>query len=180
MSSPTSQRSLRPPAGRRATRSFGPKREGSPSVCARPASAGVTRWQCWLATVPTSLLMHYAVPGAKAALVALNTRLAPQEYEYILLDSGADVLFVEPALSDRIRPIAGRSLVPDRRVARRRHPLGVEQRSGHRVWRMARWRCHRMDLWIDRTTKSTPSPSTTRAAPPDDPKGRSTRTGVLT
>jgi fatty-acyl-CoA synthase len=56
---------------------------------------------------PDALRMHYAVPGAKAALVALNTRLASQEYEYILLDSGTEVLFVEPALSDRIRPIAG-------------------------------------------------------------------------
>jgi fatty-acyl-CoA synthase len=55
---------------------------------------------------PDALLMHYAVPGVKAALVAMNTRLAPPEYEYILLDSGAEVLFVEPALSDRIRPIS--------------------------------------------------------------------------
>src|SRR5688500_18851691 len=38
---------------------------------------------------PDALRMHYAVPGARAALVALNTRLAPKEYEYILLDSGA-------------------------------------------------------------------------------------------
>ena len=57
---------------------------------------------------PDALVMHYSVPGVKAALVALNTRLAPQEYEHILSDSGAEVLFVEPVLSERIRPIASR------------------------------------------------------------------------
>lgn len=54
---------------------------------------------------PDALRMHFAVPGSGASLVALNIRLAPQEYEYILEDSDAAVLFVEPVLGDRIRPV---------------------------------------------------------------------------
>ncbi len=41
---------------------------------------------------------HYGVPGAGAVLVALNTRLGPQEYAYILEHSGARVLIVDPEL----------------------------------------------------------------------------------
>lgn len=48
---------------------------------------------------------HFGVPLAGAILVALNTRLAPGEYEYILNDSGAHVLIVDNELSRLIAPI---------------------------------------------------------------------------
>lgn len=41
---------------------------------------------------------HFGVPGSGAALVALNTRLGPQEYAYILNHSRARVLIVDPSL----------------------------------------------------------------------------------
>jgi fatty-acyl-CoA synthase len=44
------------------------------------------------------LAAHFGVPGAGAALVALNTRLAAGEYRDILAHSGARVLLVSPAL----------------------------------------------------------------------------------
>lgn len=47
---------------------------------------------------PELLGMHYAVPAAGATLVALNTRLAPEEYQHILEHCEAEVLFVDPGL----------------------------------------------------------------------------------
>jgi fatty-acyl-CoA synthase len=44
------------------------------------------------------LAAHFGVPGAGAALVALNSRLAAAEYRDILAHSGARVLLVSPAL----------------------------------------------------------------------------------
>ncbi len=44
------------------------------------------------------LAAHFGVPGAGAALVALNSRLAAAEYREILAHSGARVLLVSPAL----------------------------------------------------------------------------------
>jgi fatty-acyl-CoA synthase len=44
------------------------------------------------------LAAHFGVPGARAALVALNTRLAAAEYRDILAHSQARVLLVSPAL----------------------------------------------------------------------------------
>jgi fatty-acyl-CoA synthase len=44
------------------------------------------------------LAAHYGVPGARAVLVALNTRLAAAEYREILAHAGARVLLVSPAL----------------------------------------------------------------------------------
>jgi fatty-acyl-CoA synthase len=44
------------------------------------------------------LAAHYGVPGAGAALVALNSRLAAPEYRDILAHSRARVLLVSPAL----------------------------------------------------------------------------------
>ena len=91
------------------TQSYSEFRTEAERVAERLRSSGVGRGDTIAVLArngPDTLLMHYAVPGANAALVALNTRLAPQEYEYILLDSGAKALLVEPALSERIRPIA--------------------------------------------------------------------------
>jgi fatty-acyl-CoA synthase len=66
------------------------------------------------------LAAHFGVPGAGAALVALNTRLAAGEYHDILAHSGARVLLVSPALvpalgvtaADRL-PVERVVLLPD-------------------------------------------------------------------
>jgi fatty-acyl-CoA synthase len=53
---------------------------------------------------------HYGVPAAGAVLVAMNTRLAPSEFGYILEHSGAEVLVFDPVLTDeahRAAAIAG-------------------------------------------------------------------------
>jgi fatty-acyl-CoA synthase len=42
---------------------------------------------------------HFGVPAAGAVLVAINTRLAPQEISYILAHSGARVLVVDESLA---------------------------------------------------------------------------------
>ncbi len=58
-----------------------------------------------LAPNSTALLeSHYGVPLAGAILVPLNTRLASQEYAYILNDSGARLLIVDTELSPLIAP----------------------------------------------------------------------------
>ena len=91
------------------TQSYSEFRAEAGRVAARLRKAGVGRGDAVAVLArngPDALLMHYAVPGVTAALVALNIRLAPQEYEQILRDSGANLLFVESALSERIRPIA--------------------------------------------------------------------------
>ena len=41
---------------------------------------------------------HFGIPGSGAALIALNTRLGPDEYAYILGHSRARVVIVDPAL----------------------------------------------------------------------------------
>ena len=45
--------------------------------------------------VPELLIAHFAVPLARGVLVAINTRLAPEEIRYILRHSGARILVVE-------------------------------------------------------------------------------------
>jgi len=47
--------------------------------------------------VPQMLAAHFAVPLAGAVLVAINTRLAPDEVQYILEHSGASILVVDDA-----------------------------------------------------------------------------------
>ncbi|BAY61683.1 putative AMP-binding enzyme [Calothrix brevissima NIES-22] len=54
---------------------------------------------------PPMLEAHFAVPLAGGILVAINTRLAPQEVAYILNDCGAKFLFVDTELANIIRPI---------------------------------------------------------------------------
>src|SRR4029079_3184784 len=48
------------------------------------------------------LVAHFAVPLAGGVLVAINTRLAPPEVQYILAHSGASVLAVHAALHGSI------------------------------------------------------------------------------
>ena len=51
---------------------------------------------------------HFGVPWSGASLVAVNTRLMPDEIAYILNHSGSRVLIVDPSLAEQIEPIAGR------------------------------------------------------------------------
>jgi fatty-acyl-CoA synthase len=46
------------------------------------------------------LLAHFGVPQAGAVLVALNTRLSPDEVAYILNHSGSQIVFFSPELRD--------------------------------------------------------------------------------
>ncbi|MDJ0852044.1 MAG: long-chain-fatty-acid--CoA ligase [Myxococcota bacterium] len=52
--------------------------------------------------VPVLLAAHFAVLRTGAALVAINTRLSPDEVGYILNHSGARVVMVDPELADRV------------------------------------------------------------------------------
>src|SRR5829696_5589059 len=51
-----------------------------------------------LPNVAAMLELHYAVPGAGAVLVPLNTRLAGPEYAHILGHSGASLVVAAPSL----------------------------------------------------------------------------------
>ncbi|MFD0686448.1 acyl--CoA ligase family protein [Actinomadura fibrosa] len=57
--------------------------------------------------VPELLVAHFAVPLAGAVLVAVNTRLAPEEVRYILDHSDARLLVVDAALHPAVAPLAG-------------------------------------------------------------------------
>src|SRR4029450_12560641 len=46
--------------------------------------------------------LMYAIPWIGAAMVPINTRLAPPEIEYILSDSGAVALFIDTAMSHHL------------------------------------------------------------------------------
>jgi len=54
--------------------------------------------------VPEALVAQFAVPLAGAVLVAINTRLAPEEVRYICDHSGAKVLVVDAGLHPTIAP----------------------------------------------------------------------------
>jgi len=64
---------------------------------------------------------HFGVPGSGAALVALNTRLGPDEYGYILAHSRARILIVDPALMPSVEAIVAASSGIERVVT-----LGLE------------------------------------------------------
>jgi len=55
--------------------------------------------------VPALLEAHFAVPLLGAVLVAINTRLAPQEIAHILDHSGAKVLIVDTELAGAVAPV---------------------------------------------------------------------------
>jgi len=65
------------------------------------------RVACLLPNIPELLLAHFGVPLAHAVLVAINTRLAPGEIEYILNHSGAKLLIVDTGLMPAIAPVRG-------------------------------------------------------------------------
>jgi fatty-acyl-CoA synthase len=62
------------------------------------------------------LAAHFAIPGAGAALVALNTRLAATEYRDILAHSGAKVLLVSEAMVPRLEVTSADQLPVERVV----------------------------------------------------------------
>jgi len=62
--------------------------------------------------VPPLLAAHFAVLRVRAALVAINTRLSPDEVGYILDHSGAKIVLVDPELASAV------SEAPTGRVAR--------------------------------------------------------------
>ncbi|RDD83981.1 acyl--CoA ligase family protein [Streptomyces parvulus] len=57
---------------------------------------------------PELLIAHFAVPLAGASLVAVNTRLSPEEVRYICDHSGAELLVVDTGLQETVLPIADR------------------------------------------------------------------------
>ena len=54
---------------------------------------------------PALLESHFGIPLAGAVLVAINTRLAPEEIGYILRHSGAKALLVDTELSPQVAPV---------------------------------------------------------------------------
>jgi fatty-acyl-CoA synthase len=73
--------------------------------------------------VPEMLAAHFAVPLAGAVLVAINTRLAPEEIRYILDHSGAELLVVDAEYAPTVAPVAG-VLETVRTIAVAVDPLG--------------------------------------------------------
>jgi acyl-CoA synthetase (AMP-forming)/AMP-acid ligase II len=56
--------------------------------------------------IPELLVAHFGVPLAGAVLVAVNTRLAPDEVRYILDHSGAKLVVADTALHSTLEPVA--------------------------------------------------------------------------
>jgi fatty-acyl-CoA synthase len=54
---------------------------------------------------PALLEAHYGIPLAGGVLVAINTRLTPDEIDYILKDSGTRTLLVDAELKELVDPI---------------------------------------------------------------------------
>ncbi|MGH9242960.1 MAG: acyl--CoA ligase family protein [Acidimicrobiales bacterium] len=57
--------------------------------------------------IPELLVAHFGVPLAGAVLVAINTRLAPDEVRYICNHARATLLVVDTELTRVIEPVAG-------------------------------------------------------------------------
>ena len=74
-----------------------------------------------LPNVAPMLELHYAVPGAGAVLVPLNTRLAAGDYAYILRHSGASVVVAARQLEEQLTAALDQMPPP--------HPIVVWQGS---------------------------------------------------
>src|SRR5688572_6821806 len=57
--------------------------------------------------IPEMLVAHFAVPLAGAVLVAVNTRLSPDEVRYICDHSGARLIVADAELHATLAPVAG-------------------------------------------------------------------------
>jgi fatty-acyl-CoA synthase len=80
---------------------FGQFRERSRRLARALQEHGIERGERVAFLAPNSrelLEAHYGVPWAGAVLVAINTRLMPEEVGYILEHSGASLLVVDPSL----------------------------------------------------------------------------------
>ncbi|HWQ00720.1 MAG TPA: AMP-binding protein, partial [Gaiellaceae bacterium] len=80
---------------------FGQFRERSRRLARALQEHGIERGErvAFLAPNGRELLeAHYGVPWAGAVLVAVNTRLMPEEVGYILEHSGSSLLVVDPSL----------------------------------------------------------------------------------
>ena len=55
--------------------------------------------------IPPMLEAHFAIPLAGGVLVAINTRLCPEDIRYIVNDSGARLLFVDTEFSHLVAPV---------------------------------------------------------------------------
>ena len=62
---------------------------------------------------PALLVAHFAVPLAGGVLVAVNTRLAPEEVLTICDHSGARLIVVDTALAGTVAPVLGRLSVDE-------------------------------------------------------------------
>ena len=56
--------------------------------------------------IPELLVAHFGVPLAGAVLVAINTRLSPDEVRYICDHAGAKVLVADTELTRLLEPVA--------------------------------------------------------------------------
>ena len=75
--------------------------------------------------VPELLVAHFGVPLAGAVLVAINTRLSPEEVRYICDHSGAKLLVADAELLAALAPTVGQ-LETVQRVVRVRDPLAPD------------------------------------------------------
>jgi fatty-acyl-CoA synthase len=73
--------------------------------------------------IPEMLIAHFAVPLTGAVLVAINTRLAPQEIRYICDHSEASILVVDAVLAANVAPVAD-DLATVTRIITAGDPLG--------------------------------------------------------
>ncbi|MFD0534917.1 AMP-binding protein [Actinomadura luteofluorescens] len=127
--------------------------------------------------IPELLVAHFAVPLAGAVLVAINTRLAPDEIRYILDHSGAKALVVDAGLHPSVAPLAGGLPLTVTIPATGAAPTRRSAASATRSWRRAArtTRCPGPS-----GTRTPPSRSTTRPAPPGGRRASSTRTAAPT
>ncbi|NKY54421.1 acyl--CoA ligase family protein [Nocardia vermiculata] len=84
------------------------------------------RVACLLPNIPAMLQAHFGIPLAGAVLVAVNTRLSPEEVRYILDHSGATVLIIDSTLLPTIEPIR-ESLATVREIVVHVDPEGPDQ-----------------------------------------------------
>jgi fatty-acyl-CoA synthase len=96
-----------------------------------------------LPNVAAMLEAHYAVPGAGAVLVPLNTRLSAPEYAYILAHSGASVVLVHAPLRGTLEQALARMDGPRPEVV-----LVEATHHGACAWEAALGRARPADLAI--------------------------------
>ena len=79
--------------------------------------------------IPEMLVANFGVPLAGAVLVAINTRLSPEEVQYVCDHSGAKVLVVDTEYLPALSPIL-ESLRTVRRDRRGQRPAGPGRAPG--------------------------------------------------